>query len=68
MCILYVIVGMVMQLPDSDQMSLSKRQMLAKLDICMGGRYIEYIQTYYYTHIYTNIIMFTTMLLILTLI
>lgn len=29
--------GMVMQLPDGDQTSMSRKQMLAKLDICMGG-------------------------------
>eukprot|EP00604_Paraphysomonas_vestita_P000939 CAMPEP_0174819552 /NCGR_PEP_ID=MMETSP1107-20130205/2849_1 /TAXON_ID=36770 /ORGANISM="Paraphysomonas vestita, Strain GFlagA" /LENGTH=608 /DNA_ID=CAMNT_0016033249 /DNA_START=227 /DNA_END=2053 /DNA_ORIENTATION=+ len=33
--------GMVMQLPDGDQTSYSKKQMLAKLDICMGGRIAE---------------------------
>jgi ATP-dependent metalloprotease len=33
--------GMVMQLPDGDQTSMSRKQMLAKLDICMGGRIAE---------------------------
>ena len=35
--------GMVMQLPDGDQTSMSRKQMLAKLDICMGGRVAEEI-------------------------
>jgi ATP-dependent metalloprotease len=33
--------GMVMQLPDGDQTSMSRKQMMAKLDICMGGRVAE---------------------------
>ena len=33
--------GMVMQLPDGDQTSLSRKQMIAKLDTCMGGRIAE---------------------------
>lgn len=33
--------GMVMQLPDGDQTSMSKKQMLARLDVCMGGRVAE---------------------------
>lgn len=33
--------GMVTQLPDSDQTSLSRRQLLARLDVCMGGRLAE---------------------------
>jgi ATP-dependent metalloprotease len=33
--------GMVMQLPDSDETSWSRRQMLAKMDVCMGGRVAE---------------------------
>ena len=30
--------GYVMQLPDKDQTSMSKKQLLAKMDVCMGGR------------------------------
>ncbi|KAG0554814.1 hypothetical protein M758_12G123800 [Ceratodon purpureus] len=33
--------GMVTQLPDKDETSMSKRQMLARLDVCMGGRVAE---------------------------
>lgn len=33
--------GMVMQLPDGDQVSQTKEEMLAFLDICMGGRVAE---------------------------
>jgi ATP-dependent metalloprotease len=33
--------GMVMQLPDGDQVSMSKKQMLARMDVCMGGRVAE---------------------------
>ena len=33
--------GMVTQLPDKDQTSISRRQMLARLDVCMGGRVAE---------------------------
>ena len=33
--------GMVSQLPDEDITSLSRRQMLARLDVCMGGRVAE---------------------------
>ncbi|KAF5726157.1 ATP-dependent zinc metalloprotease FTSH 4 mitochondrial isoform X2 [Tripterygium wilfordii] len=29
--------GMVAQLPDKDQTSMSRKQMLARLDVCMGG-------------------------------
>jgi len=35
--------GMVMQLPDGDQTSLSRKQMLARMDVCMGGRVAEEI-------------------------
>lgn len=33
--------GMVMQLPDGDQTSQSRKQMLAYMDVCMGGRVAE---------------------------
>jgi ATP-dependent metalloprotease len=34
--------GMVMQLPDAvDEHSVSRRQLMAKLDVCMGGRVAE---------------------------
>ena len=33
--------GMVMQLPDEDMTSWSQRQMLAEMDVCMGGRAAE---------------------------
>lgn len=33
--------GMVMQLPDGDQTSMSRKQMLARMDVCMGGRVAE---------------------------
>eukprot|EP00283_Hemiselmis_rufescens_P016734 CAMPEP_0173457450 /NCGR_PEP_ID=MMETSP1357-20121228/57759_1 /TAXON_ID=77926 /ORGANISM="Hemiselmis rufescens, Strain PCC563" /LENGTH=478 /DNA_ID=CAMNT_0014424751 /DNA_START=83 /DNA_END=1519 /DNA_ORIENTATION=+ len=33
--------GMVMQLPEKDETSWSRRQMLAKMDVCMGGRVAE---------------------------
>ncbi|MCO5551250.1 hypothetical protein L7F22_004748 [Adiantum nelumboides] len=29
--------GMVVQLPEKDQLTLTRKQMLAKLDVCMGG-------------------------------
>ena len=32
---------MVMQLPDGDQMQMTRKQMLAHLDVCMGGRVAE---------------------------
>lgn len=33
--------GMVAQLPEGDQTSISKRELLARLDVCMGGRVAE---------------------------
>ncbi|CAN6842421.1 unnamed protein product [Brassica oleracea] len=33
--------GMVTQLPSNDETSVSKRQLLARLDVCMGGRVAE---------------------------
>ncbi|KAJ8747856.1 hypothetical protein K2173_013024 [Erythroxylum novogranatense] len=33
--------GMVTQLPSSDETSVSKKQLLARLDVCMGGRAAE---------------------------
>ncbi|GMH12369.1 hypothetical protein Nepgr_014210 [Nepenthes gracilis] len=33
--------GMVAQLPEKDETSVSRRQMLARLDVCMGGRVAE---------------------------
>ncbi|KAK1307280.1 hypothetical protein QJS10_CPA10g01439 [Acorus calamus] len=33
--------GMVAQLPDNDETSISRKQMLARLDVCMGGRVAE---------------------------
>ncbi|KAK0571060.1 hypothetical protein LWI29_010434 [Acer saccharum] len=33
--------GMVAQLPDKDETSISLKQMLARLDVCMGGRVAE---------------------------
>ena len=33
--------GMVVQLPDQDQDSWTKKQMLARMDVCMGGRVAE---------------------------
>ncbi|KAI9097538.1 hypothetical protein K1719_025309 [Acacia pycnantha] len=33
--------GMVTQLPSNDETSISKRQLLARLDVCMGGRVAE---------------------------
>ena len=33
--------GMVQQLPEGDQTSFTKRQMLARMDVCMGGRVAE---------------------------
>ncbi|XP_058068679.1 ATP-dependent zinc metalloprotease FTSH 4, mitochondrial-like isoform X2 [Magnolia sinica] len=33
--------GMVMQLPDKDETSVSRKQLLARLDVCMGGRVAE---------------------------
>ena len=33
--------GMVMQLPEKDDKSMTRRQLLAMLDVCMGGRVAE---------------------------
>lgn len=33
--------GMVTQLPEDDVVNMSRRQMLARLDVCMGGRVAE---------------------------
>jgi len=33
--------GMVTQLPESDHLSFTKKQLLARLDVCMGGRVAE---------------------------
>ena len=33
--------GMVMQLPDKDDKSMTRKQLLAMLDVCMGGRVAE---------------------------
>ncbi|KAI8474590.1 MAG: peptidase family M41-domain-containing protein [Monoraphidium minutum] len=33
--------GMVTQLPEEDQTSISRKQMMARLDVCMGGRVAE---------------------------
>lgn len=33
--------GMVTQLPSSDETSVSRKQLLARLDVCMGGRVAE---------------------------
>ena len=35
--------GMVTQLPDKDETSISRRQLLARLDVCFGGRVAEEI-------------------------
>lgn len=33
--------GMVMQLPDKDETSVNRKQLMARLDVCMGGRLAE---------------------------
>lgn len=35
--------GLVAQLPEDDQLSVSRRELLARLDVCMGGRVAEEI-------------------------
>jgi len=35
--------GLVLQLPDGDQTSMTYKQMLARLDVCMGGRVAEQV-------------------------
>ena len=35
--------GMVVQLPEADETSVSRKQLLARLDVCMGGRVAEEI-------------------------
>lgn len=38
-----VSLGMVSQLPDKDMTSMTRKQMLARMDVCMGGRAAEEI-------------------------
>lgn len=38
--------GMVMQLPEGDQTSMTRKQMLARLDVCMGGRVAEEVNNF----------------------
>jgi ATP-dependent metalloprotease len=45
---------MVMQLPEGDQTSMSRRQMLARLDVCMGGRVGMYF--YYFLIVWFDFI------------
>lgn len=33
--------GLVMQLPENDVYSVSRRELLARMDVCMGGRVAE---------------------------
>ncbi len=33
--------GMVKQLSEGDQTSITRKQLLAKIDVCMGGRVAE---------------------------
>lgn len=40
-CVSGMALGMVAQLPEGDQTSISKRELLARLDVCMGGRVAE---------------------------
>lgn len=35
--------GLVSQLPEDDQLSITRRELLARLDVCMGGRVAEEI-------------------------
>jgi ATP-dependent metalloprotease len=36
--------GMVTQLPDKDEVHMTFQQMLARLDVCMGGRVAEEVR------------------------
>lgn len=40
-CPVGLALGMVTQLPEDDSTSMTRRQMLARLDVCMGGRVAE---------------------------
>ena len=38
--------GMVTQLPDKDEVHMTFQQMLARLDVCMGGRVAEEVASF----------------------